>query len=523
MSERWQHLIIGAGHNGLVCAALLARRGRRVLVLESAGEVGGAARTREFLPGFRVSGCAHLLDALPERIERELALAHHGLRFASRGLATTALDPAGAHVSLEGATVRGVGARDAQSYARFCRQMDRHAALLGRVLGLVPFGPALDTWGERRDALLLALRLRLMGRRDMRELLRIGGMNAYDLLGDHFESPLLQGALGLDATLGAESAARSPGTVLTLLHRWAGLAATGGRGVAQPIGGMGAVTRAMAGAAKAAGVRIRTGARVRRILVEGDRACGVELESGESIAAHCVVSNADPKTTLLGLLGAQHLDTDFVRRVDHFRSRGLVAKLHLALDRLPRFPGLEDGALGGRLLVSPSLDALELAFDPSKYRKVPDRPVLEVTLPSVGDPGLAPPGRHVLSANVMFVPYDLGPDPQGAHAILLEAVLATLERHAPGLRASILGCELLTPRDLEREFGMTGGHWHHGALAFDQYFFARPVPGAARYASPVAGLYLCGAGCHPGGGVSGWAGRNAARVILAQGGDDARQ
>jgi phytoene dehydrogenase-like protein len=281
---------------------------------------------------------------------------------------------------------------------------------------------------------------------------------------------------------------------------------------------MGAVTQAMAGAARAAGVEIRTGARVQRIRVENDRVAGVQLASGESIDGASVVSNADPRTTFLQLLGPEYLDTDFVRKIDHHRAKGLVAKLHLALDGLPAFRGVPAAAAGGRLIVAPTLDYLELAFNPSKYREVPEHPALEITVPTVHDAALAPAGKHVLSANVMFVPYDLGADPAAARARLLANVMATLERHAPGIGARVTASELLTPLDLEQAFGMRGGHWHHGALAFDQFFFTRPVPGAAQYASPMAGLYLCGAGSHPGGGVMGIAGLNAAGAIL-QGGN----
>ena len=517
MTERVDHLIIGAGHNGLACAIELGRRGRAVLVLEAADQVGGAAITREFAPGFKVSAGAHLLHGLSEQRVRELDLERHGLRFSARRMATIALNDSKAPMVFSNGAVQGVSSKDAAEFTRFSQRMSRFGGLLAQVHDTLPFRLSFATWQDRIDSLKLALRIRLLGRGDMRELLRIGAMNAYDLLTDCFDSDPMKGALGFDATLGAEHGARAPGTVLTLLHRWAGQVRSGALGVAQPAGGMGALTQAMARAAESAGVRIRTGARVQRILVQGDRVTGVRLDSGETIEAKSVISNADPRTTFLDLLSCEHLDTDFVRRVSRFRSKGLVAKLHLALDGLPGFHGVDAASLGGRLLVCPSLDYLELAFNPSKYREVPAHPALEITIPSVNDPALAPAGRHVMSIHVMFVPYDLGPDPAGARAQLLNSVLETLERYSPGLGARIVDSELLTPADLEREFRISGGHWHHGALSFDQFFFTRPVPGATRYATPLAGLYLCGAGCHPGGGVMALAGRNAALKIIEGG------
>ena len=517
MTGRVDHLIVGAGHNGLACAIELARHGRSVLIVEAAREVGGAAVTREFAPGFKVSAAAHLLHGFAEHRLRELDLERHGLRFSARCMPTVALPESGPPVVFSSDSVHGVSAKDATGFARFSRRMSRFGRLLAQVHDTLPFRLSFASWRDRIDALKLALRIRALGRADMRELLRVVGMNAYDLLSDCFDSQPMQGALGFDATLGAEHGARSPGTVLTLLHRWAGQVRSGTLGVAQPAGGMGALTHSMARAAESAGVRIRTGAPVARILVQGECACGVLLQSGETIEAGSVISNADPRTTFLDLLGAEHLETDFVRRVSHFRSKGLVAKLHLALDGLPGFNGVDAAALGARLLVSPSLDDLELAFNPSKYREVPARPVLEITIPSVNDPGLASPGRHVMSIHVMFVPYDLGPDPAGARVRLLSNVMGTLERYSPGLGKRVIASELLTPADLEKQFRISGGHWHHGALGLDQFFFTRPVPGAARYATPVPGLYLCGAGCHPGGGVMALAGRNAALKIVGAG------
>ena len=350
----------------------------------------------------------------------------------------------------------------------------------------------------------------------MSELLRIIGMNVYDLLEEHFETPLLKGALGFDAVLGVNFGPRSPGTVLTQLYRLAGESGTGRDGTIQVSGGLGALSEALAAAARAAGATVRLAARVARIEVEQDRACGIVLESGERIAARTVVSSADPKTTFLRLLGAEHLDTGFVRKVAHLRTRGLAAKLHLALDREPAFTGLAAGRLGSRLIIAPSLTYLEQAYDHSKYSECTAAPALEVSVPTVADPGLAPVGRHVLSAIVQYVPYALAAGWAEGRQRCMDLAIDTLERHAPGLRGSIIAAELLAPPDIEREYGITGGHWHHADLALDQFYMVRPVPGATQYRTPVGGLYLCGAGCHPGGGVMGIAGRNAARQVLTE-------
>ena len=509
MSERYDCIVVGAGHNGLVCAATLARGGRSVLVLEAQAQVGGAALTREFAPGFQVSACAHLVHQLRADVLRDLDLEAHGLKWAARAMPTTALGPDGARLRVGDES----GGPDAAAFKAYSARMQRFAEALVPVLSRVP--PRLGTadWKDYAALARLGWQIRRLGRDDMRELLRIGGMNVYDLLEEHFETPLLKGALGFDAVLGTNFGPRSPGTVLTLLYRLATQAAAGG-GLSQPVGGVGALCEALARSATAHGAQIRARTAVKRILVEADRAAGVELESGERIAAATVISSADPKTTFLQLLGTAQLDTGFVRRVSHLRSRGLAAKLHLALDRLPKFTGAAESDLRGRLLISPSLEYLEHAYNHAKYGEYSSAPALEITVPTLNDPALAPPGQHVLSALVQYVPYALKGGWLDERERFTGLCLSLLERYAPGLSSSVIGVELLTPADIEQEFRISGGHWHHGDLAFDQFFMVRPVPGAAQHATPVPGLYLCGAGCHPGGGVIGTAGLNAARQVL---------
>ena len=507
-------IVIGGGHNGLVCATYLAKSGRSVLVLEAADQVGGAAVTREFAPGYRVSACAHLLHLMPRAMIRELGLEAQGLALAQDAIATTALSPTGTHLSVgvDPVATSGLSRADAAAYPPYVARLARLARALRPVLENMPPRLGTDAWSDRLALMRLAWKVRRLGRRDMRELLRIIGMNVFDLLEEHFETPLLKGALGFDAVLGTNFGPRSPGTVLTLLYRLA--AHEESSHLAQPLGGMGSLSDALAKAASAAGASIRSGAAVARIIVREDRAQGVVLESGESINAAVVVSSCDPKTTFLGLLGSEHLDAGFVRRVSHLRSRGLAAKLHLALDRIPTFTGVAPAALGGRLLIAPSLEYIEHAYNHAKYGEYSQEPIFEITIPTIHDAALAPPGKHVLSAVVQYAPYSLkaGWEEEREHFTAL--AIGVIERYAPGLRASISRAELLTPLDIEREFRITGGHWHHVELAFDQFFMVRPLPGAAQYQTPLTGLYLCGAGSHPGGGVMGIAGRNAAERVL---------
>ncbi len=521
MSAPWDVIVIGAGHNGLACAGVLARKGRRVLVVEAAGEVGGAARTREFAPGFRVSACAHLLHRLDRRLEGLLRPARHGLEIAARGLATVALDAGGEHLVLGGAadTARTVGAHasgDVAALAALRARLARLAAALAPLFERVPPRLASGAWSDRLALARLGLRLRRLGREDLRELLRIGAMNVADLVEDELEGALLQGALAFDAVLGTRLGPRSPGTVLTLLHRLAGEVGHGAAGsaLAIPRGGMGALAEALAAALQARGGEVRCAAPVERVLVEEDHAAGVVLASGETLRAPLVVSSADPRTTFLELLGPRHLDAGFVRRVRNLRLRGTAAKLHLALDALPEFRGLEREQLGGRLLIAPSVDYLEEAFNPVKYGEHSAAPALEITIPTIHDPSLAPEGRHVLSAVVQYAPVDLAGGWEAARAGFTERLLEVLEGYAPGLRERVVASELLTPLELERDFRIAGGHWHHGEIGFDQFLMLRPLPGAAQYAAPLPGLYLCGAGSHPGGGVTASPGINAARRIL---------
>ena len=525
MSALQRTIVIGGGHNGLVCAGYLAKAGRPVLVLEAASRPGGAAVTHELAPGFKVSACAHIVHQLNSRVVADLDLARHGLRFSTQNMATVALDGDGRHIILasakaDTASLAAHSPADAAALPRLRKRLGRYARTLQPFLGSTPPRLGTNSWADRRDLLKLAWGIRRLGRDAMRELLRIGSMNVADLLEEEFETDRLRGALAFDAVLGTRLGPRSPGSVLTWLYRLAAESGStskhGGQGLALPAGGMGAVADALARAAAAAGAELRLDAPVARILVDGDRASGVVLESGEEIAAGTVISNADPHRTFIELLGAEHLDTGFVRRIKNIRLRGACGKLNLALDALPAFEGLAADRLNGRLLIAPDIDYLERAFNHAKYGEYSEAPGIEITIPSLNDASLAPPGKHVLSAIVQYAPYDLKGGWDAAKASFADRVLDTIADYAPDLRKHIVTTELLTPLDFERDYGMTGGHWHHGELGFDQLFMLRPVPGAAQYATPMAGLYLCGAGAHPGGGVMGLAGMNAARQIMLE-------
>lgn len=511
-------IVIGGGHNGLVCAALLARKGRKVVLLEAADEVGGAARTVEFAPGFRVSHVAHVLNQLHPEVIRALDLPRHGLALAASNIPTTALSAEGRPLTLRGAfgerLAGDLPAGEAEAWAALRARLLRFAGALQPFLTQVP--PRLRN-GGRGDTLALGRlgwAIRRLGREEMREFLRMILMDVADVLEEELSDPRLMGAVAFDAVLGTHLGPRSPTSLLVLLHRLAGQADGVPAALALPKGGMGTVAAAIAAAARAARVEIRTGAPVAKILVEGDRAVGVALAEGAEIRAPIIVSGANPRTTFLDLLGPRALDAGFVRRIGHVRMRGNAAKLHLALDGLPE--GLDRALLAGRLVIAPGMDAVEAAFNPAKYGEASPEPVLEAVIPSLTDPSLAPAGKHVMSVVAQYAPAGLRGGWEAGGPAFRDRILAVLERHLPGLSARVLAAELLTPADLEARYRMPGGHWHHGELAVDQLMMLRPVHGAGQYATPVPGLYLCGAGSHPGGGVMGAAGLNAARRILVE-------
>lgn len=497
-------IVIGGGTNGLACATRLAQKGCRVTLLEASDQPGGGA-----------NGLAHLVNVLDPRVMAGMDLARHGLRL--RPLAATALAPSGDHLVLEGAYGARLGGSisepDRAAWAALRQQLLDFARVLAPFKQITPPRLAGGAGNELGQLARLGLAVRMLGKEQFRELLRMLLINVWDVLEDELADPRLKALVGFDATLGAWTGPRSPNSLILLLNRLAGEIDGRQAVTAWPEGGMAALAAVMAKAAQAAGVTLRTGARVESVIFEADQAAGVRLADGEALYAPVLVSAISPKTTFLNLIGPRHLDGGFVRRLRDQKSRGAAAKLHLALSGLPDFRGAD---LQSRLVLAPSPGAVEAAFNAVKYNEVPKRPVMEVILPSVLDGKGGEGGGHSLSAIVQFAPHAPKAGQEAARAEMLENTLAVLEDHAPGLRGLITQAELLMPYDIEARFGMVGGNWHHGELSVEQMLFLRPLPGISQYSTPIKGLWLASAGSHPGGGISGAAGWNAAERILRE-------
>ncbi|MGL4235841.1 phytoene desaturase family protein [Tabrizicola sp.] len=494
-------IVIGAGPNGLAAAHRLASKGATVLVLEAAAEPGGGA------------GLAHLSYNLDPRVDKAMNLAGHGLQWLEPNLATTALSPDGKHLRLEGPVVAkltgDISAEDRAAWDTLRARLLRFAAVLSPLSHMTPPRIAKGVGNPMLKLAMIGLKARMMGARDFRELGRILLTNVHDLLNDELTNPLLKGALAFDATLGGWLGPRSPNSVLPWLVRLSGQTAGVQGALGLPKGGMEALGAAMGRAVQAQGVTLRCAARVERIIVEGERVVGMMLMGGEELRAARVVSAIAPKTTLLTLIGPRHLDAGLTTRARHQKSRGGAAKLHLTLRGLPEFMGANPK---DRLIIAGSELDVERAFNPVKYGRVPERPAMEIIIPTAREPGAD--GLHALSAIAQFAPHAPA-DRDAARAQMLAACLAQLETHAPGIGALVDKAELLMPYDIEDRYGLPGGQWHAGELSVEQMLFLRPLPGIAQYKGPIPGLWLASAGCHPGGGVSGSAGWNAALAMEA--------
>lgn len=508
-------IVIGAGHNGLAAATCLARSGRKVLVLEAADAPGGAARGREFAPGFRSAGLAHLVNRLDGAVARDIGL---DLAGGDALLPTTVLDGSGRGVTLNGAygeTIDGVTAEEEAAFAALRGKLVFQAAILKRFLRRPPPQIGAISLGDLSTFAATGFSLIRKGRGEGRDFLRMLLMNVADVADEYLADNRLKGLLAFDATLGIHLGPRSPTSLLGLYYRLTGDVAgrTGGQFV--PAGGMASLAPAFVRAAEKAGVTIRCSVPVGRILVDRGRTSGIVTSDGTEIAAPLVVSAIHPQTTFLHLVDPAESGTGFVRSVRNVRSFGNVAKLDLALDRIPSFEGLPAEARSGRIVLVRGMEQVETAFNPAKYGEFSPDPVMEITLPSLADPALAPAGGCTLSALVQYAPYRLKAGWETGKPAFLRIVLETLERHAPGIGTSVVATSLMTPVDIEAEYNLPGGHWHHGELQADQLLVNRPTGAASGYTTPIEGLYLASAGAHPGGGISGLPGWNAARHILS--------
>ena len=518
-------IVVGAGINGLVTAAVLAKAGLKPLVVERADRVGGGAITSEIARGFRCPTLAHVA-AIDQGLVRTLGLERHGLAIIRPHAHACAPSADGrgivlwADSGLAAASIAACSARDAQQYPRFLESFARVSRVV-RAMNAAP-PPSIDhpTAADVIELLKTGRRFRGLGKADAYRLLRWMPMAAADLVSEWFVSEPLRATIAAGGVLGSFLGPWSAGSGALLLL----LGAAEGHPIAgwQARGGAGAISDAVAAAARHAGAEIRTGVDVREIAIDDGAATGVRLSTGESIAARAVISSADPKHTLLGLVDPMHLAPDFLRRVQNVRMHGTLAKVNYAVSSLPRFSGLatrdgaeEAAALSGRVRLNHDVDSLERAFDAAKYGGFADEPSIELTIPSIGDSGLAPAGQHVISAYVQFAPYHLrGTTWDAERDRLAETATRTIARYAPGFESTIVARQVITPLDLERTYGLTGGHIFHGELALDQFFITRPLLGWARYGTPIRNLYLCGSGSHPGTGLNGQSGALAASEIL---------
>jgi phytoene dehydrogenase-like protein len=524
MPEKRDVVIIGGGHNGLVTAFYLAKAGLKPLVLERRAQVGGAAITEEFHPGFKCSTLAHAAGPLHPKVVEEMSLEQHGLRLIAPDVGITALSPDGRALALHNDAAKAAQAigsfsqKDAAKYGEFQASLAKIGKVIGRALEMAP--PNIDdpSKGDLWAMLQTGRAIRGLGKKDMYRLLRWGPMAVADLVAEYFETELLRATIAARGIFGTFLGPWSAGSSLVLLLRAAGDAHPAGSAWFAA-GGIGAITQAMAAAAKAAGAEIRSDAEVAEVRVKDGAATGVVLSTGEEIAARAVISNADPKRTLLKLVDPTHLSPDFVLKLQHYRMPGTVAKINLALSGLPKFSALNGNVegLSGRIHIGPEIDYLERAFDESKYGNFSKQPYLEIAIPTLTDPSLAPAGQHVMSIYMQYAPFKLkSGDWESERTALGETVVKTLEAYAPGLPDLILHHQIITPQDLEEVYGLTGGHIFHGELALDQFFTMRPLLDWARYRTPIENLYLCGSGTHPGVGLTGGSGANAAREIVKE-------
>jgi phytoene dehydrogenase-like protein len=517
-------IVIGGGHNGLVNAAYLARAGRKVLVVERRHVLGGAAVTEEIFPGFQYSVCSYVVSLLRPEIIRELDLPRHGLEILPLDGTFTPM-PNGDYlwrVNDHAKTRREIARHskvDAEAYEEYGKAMIEMGRFVKPILNMTPPDPtSLDPRGLK-DLLFLGRRFQRLSEQDKYNQVQLMTMSAVDFLDQWFETDVLKATMSASGIIGTFLGVRSPGTAYVLLHHYMGEIDGAFRSWGLSRGGTGAISNAIAGAAREAGVEIRTQTSVSKILVKDGSAAGVVLENGDYFTANVVSSSLDPNQTFLKLVGDEHLPADFLEEVRRYKFRGSSGKVNMALDALPDFKCLPGpGAhLRGAVSISPSIEYMERAYDDAKYGRFSRHPYVDIVIPSLTDPSVAPPGKHVMSCFVQYAPYHLKEGTWDEQRDAFgDAVINTISEYAPNLKNIILHRQVVTPLDLEREWGLTEGNIFQGELTLEQLFFLRPAPGWAQYKTPVRNLYMCGSATHPGGGIMGAPGRNAAVRILKE-------
>jgi len=523
VADSYHAIIVGGGHNGLVTAAYLAGAGRKVLVLEARELVGGCAVTEEIWPGYRVSTASYLSSLMQEKVIRDLELARFGYVVDAKDPAFFSPFPDGRYMFMWQdraktlAEIAKFSTKDAEAYPKYEAYLERLAIVVESILLTTPpdFPPGP---GDLIDYLKLLGKLRGLSKKEMVGLVKIFTQSATDLLDEWFESEQLKVTLATDGVIGANGGPRSPGTAYILMHHCMG-GVNGHRGLWGFVrGGMGGVSNAIADSARARGVTIRTNAPVAKILTERGRASGVVLENGEEIKAGLVASNLDPKRTFLKLVDSKELPSDFIDGIQRFRVEGTSLKMNLALRGLPDFkalPGTPGPQHGATMHICPSVEYVERAWDDAKYGRPSRSPLIEMTIPTMYDPSLAPAGHHIMGIFLQYAPYTLkGTTWEQEREPYTERILDVIEEYCPNIRDIVVEKQTLSPWDLEQRFGIAGGNIFHGEMSVDQMFVMRPLAGWAKYRTPVRGLYLCGSGAHPGGGVMGAPGHNCAREIL---------
>jgi phytoene dehydrogenase-like protein len=521
---KYDAIVIGGGHNGLTCAAYLARAGRKVLVLERRHVLGGAAVTEEVFPGFKFSVASYVVSLLRPEIIRDLDLPRHGMELLPLDGTFTPM-PNGDYlwrVNDHYKTRREIARHsklDAEAYDEYGRAMIEMGRFAKPILSMSPPDPtSLDPRGLL-ELLAIGKRFRAMRHHDRVNQIQLLTMSAVDFLDQWFETDVLKATMAASGIIGTFLGVRSPGTAYVLLHHYMGEIDGSFRSWGLSRGGTGAVSHAIAAAARGFGAEIRTEAAVAQIRRSGQRATGVVLENGDDISADVVVSSVDPNLTFLKFMDPRELPDDFVEGVRRYKYRGSSGKVNLALDALPNFTSLPGAGhhLRGAISISPSIDYMEQAYDDAKYGRFSRRPYMDIVIPSLTDSSLAPPGKHVMSCFVQYAPYHLREGSWDTQREAFgDAVINAIAEHAPNIKTIIRHRQVLTPLDIERTFGLTEGNIFQGELTLEQLFFLRPVPGWAQYVTPVDRLYMCGSATHPGGGIMGAPGKNAAERILRE-------